>query len=197
MLTVRDLMMPDPITLASGDTLRLAADVLTSAGITGAPVVAGGRVVGVVSLTDILAFEADDPGVPVFRPEILEPFEQDIEPGQGDGIPEPDEPNTSWFARLWEDGQAEVGNRMEEADGPEWDPLDEHTVAEVMNRVVFHVAPLTPVTEAARLMEKEKIHRVLVLDGHVPVGILTTSDIVRAVAHGDMAPAGVGPSLIL
>jgi CBS domain-containing protein len=199
MLTVRDLMVPEPITVEAQDSLRVAADLLTSAAISGAPVMAAGRVVGMVSLTDLVRFEADDPGVPVFRPDVVDdPFEgtdpfEEIDPNEADGRGDP----TAWFARLWEDSESEVGDRIEHPDTPEWNPLDQHTVAEVMSRVVHQVAPLTPVTEAARLMEKEQIHRLLVVDDGAPVGILTTSDIVRAVARGELAPAGAGPSLVL
>ena|SRR5688572_4615953 len=192
MLTVRDLMAPEPITIGAQESLRSAADVLTSTGISGAPVVAGGRVVGMVSLTDLVAFEADDPGVPVFRPELAEPFE-DIVPEDADGEGDA----AAWFATLWENSESEVSTRVEQPDTPEWDPLDEHTVAEVMSRVLFHVGPLTPVTEAARLMERERIHRLIVLDEDVPVGILSSWDIVRAVAGGRLVPAGAGPSLVL
>lgn len=193
MLTVRDLMMPDPLTVATEDTLRSAADLLTSAGISGAPVVAGGEVVGMVSLADVMAFEVDDPGVPVFRPELAEPFEEFV-PEEADGLAEP---ASSWFATLWEDAGGEVGSRIDHSEGPEYDPLDEHTVSEVMSRVLYQVAPLTPVTEAARIMNKERIHRLLVVEGGVPVGILTSWDLVRAVAHGELIPASPGPTLVL
>jgi CBS domain-containing protein len=192
MLTVRDLMTPEPITIEAQDSLRAAADVLTSTGISGAPVVAGGRVVGMVSLTDVMAFEVDDPGVPTFRPQVEGPFEE-IDPEQADGVGSP----AAWFARLWEDNESEVSTRVERPDTPEWDPLDEHTVAEVMSRVLFQVEPLTRVTDAARLMEKERIHRLLVIDGGVPVGILTAWDIVAAVARGELTPAGPGPTRVL
>jgi CBS domain-containing protein len=192
MLTVRDLMIPEPVTIGPQESLRAAADLLTSTGISGAPVVAGDRVVGMISLADIVAFEAEDPGVPVFRPDLGDPFE-DIDPDEADGKGDP----AAWFATLWEDSGSEVSTRLAKPDGPEWDPLDEHTVSEVMSRVLFRVAPLTPLTDAARLMEKERIHRLLVVDDELPVGILTAWDIVRAVARGELTTAGAGPSLIL
>ena len=192
MLTVRDLMAREPLTIGPQESLRAAADLLTSAGISGAPVVEGDRAVGMISLSDVLAFEVDDPGVPIFRDEVEVPFD-DVAPDEADGKGDP----TAWFVRLWEDSEADVASRLERPDGPEWDPLDQHTVAEVMSPLLEHVAPLTPVTDAARLMEEKGIHRLLVLDEDVPVGILTTTDIVRAVARGELVPAGAGPSLIL
>jgi CBS domain-containing protein len=197
MLTVRDVMVPEPLTVGAEDSLRSAADLLTSAGISGAPVVAGGRAIGVISLADLLAFEVERPGVPVFRPEQPEPFERDlfdeIPDGAGDGIGDA----AGWFTTLWADSGAEVSTRMDNPDGPEWDPLDDHTVSEVMSRVLFHVAPATPVTDAARLMEKERVHRLLVLEQGVPVGILTAWDVVRAVARGELVPARADPALVL
>jgi CBS domain-containing protein len=187
MLVVRDVMKSDPIALEPDDSLGMAAEVLTTAGISGAPVVARGHLVGVASLADILAFEADEPGVPRFRPEMAEPYDDDAE----DGIDDPnesDEPDASWFARLWEDGEVDASRRMDDSAGPEWDPLDEHTIAEVMTPVGAHVGPLTPLIEAARRMDEEKLHRLVVLDGEVPVGILTSSDVVRALARGRIVP---------
>jgi CBS domain-containing protein len=55
MLTVRDLMIPEPITIEAQESLRAAAELLTATGISGTPVVAGDRVVGMVSLTDLMA----------------------------------------------------------------------------------------------------------------------------------------------
>jgi CBS domain-containing protein len=63
-LCARDLMTPDPVVLAPTDTLRFAAGVLTSIGTGGAPVMDGERVVGVISITDIVEFAADNPSAP-------------------------------------------------------------------------------------------------------------------------------------
>jgi CBS domain-containing protein len=187
MLTVRDLMAPNPVTVAPENTLRAAADLLTTAGVGGAPVVSGGMVIGVVTLTDILAFEVDDPGVRVVQPETLdlEPGEEP-EPDEGDGIPEP---VSSWFLGMWDVEGPDAVTRMEEAEGPGWNALDEHTVAEVMSRAIIHIAPTEPVSEAARIMERERIHRLIVLENGTVAGILTSFDLVRAVARGQFQPA--------
>ena len=191
MLTVKDLMMPEPLTVEAQESLRSAAELLTSSGISGAPVVSGDKLVGMISLADVLAFEVNEPDGPVFRPELSEPFE-DLVPEEADGIGDA----SGWLSTLWEDGGGQVVSRLDHPETPEWDLLDEHTVSEVMSRVVYHVGPMTPITEAAQLMEKEHIHRVLVLDDEEPVGILTTSDIVRGVARGELIPAGTGPALV-
>jgi len=47
-------------------------------------------------------------------------------------------------------------------------------------------APATPVTELARMMRDAHIHRVIVTDGdRRPVGIVTSTDVVAAVARVD------------
>ena len=149
-------MVPNPLTVAPEDTLRAAAELLTSAGIGGAPVVSGGMVIGVVTLTDILAFEANNPGVVVGKSETFE-----LEPGE--------EPATH------------EGDHVERL---EWNALDEYMVAEVMSRGIIHVTSTTPVREAARLMERERVHRLIVLENGAAAGILSFFDLVRAVARG-------------
>jgi predicted transcriptional regulator len=58
MLTVADIMSRDVVTLDSAATSRDAATLFGARGISGAPVMAGGRVVGVLSKTDLVR-EAD------------------------------------------------------------------------------------------------------------------------------------------
>jgi CBS domain-containing protein len=55
-----------------------------------------------------------------------------------------------------------------------------------MTRALFSVGPEDDARTAARTMSDAGVHRVLVLeDGHL-AGILSASDIVRAVAQGDL-----------
>ncbi len=58
--------------------------------------------------------------------------------------------------------------------------LPARTVAEEMTRKVLAVSPDTPLATAARMMVKGYIHRVLVTDGDVLVGVLSTRDLMRA-----------------
>ena len=181
MLTVRDLMAPNPIRVTPEETLRAAADLLTSARIGGAPVVTDGRVVGMVTLSDILAFESENTGVVVPAPEDgLEPDEE----------PELDEPDgvsseaAEWFLHMWDAEGPDSVTRMAESEGPAWNALDDHVVAEVMTPGVIEVAADAPITDAARIMERERIHRLIVVEEGMPVGVLTSFDLVRAVAQG-------------
>ena len=50
----------------------------------------------------------------------------------------------------------------------------------IMTRDLVSVAPDTPLKEVVELMERHRIKRVPVLDGDVPVGILSRADLLRA-----------------
>jgi CBS domain-containing protein len=176
-------MVPNPLTVAPEDTLRSAAELLTSAKIGGAPVMTDGTLRGIVTLADILAFEAEQPGVSVSPLDGvgLEPGE---EPEIDDAADGHSQEAAAWFLSMWDREGPDSATRMAESEGPGWNALDEHVVAEVMTPAVLTVAPTTPVAEVARLMERAGIHRLVVLDEHEVVGMLTSFDLVRAVAEG-------------
>jgi acetoin utilization protein AcuB len=58
------------------------------------------------------------------------------------------------------------------------------TVAEAMTPNPVTVTPATTIDEAARLMLRRKISAVLVVDAGAPVGIITTSDILKLFLEG-------------
>ena len=178
MLVVKDIMTRDVLTLAPDQSLRDAMEVLTSRHITGAPVAAQGRIVGVVSLTDLAEYAASSPGVPTERPELAEWGEFDS-PSEW---PAGEEPPAEFFAALWDDAGAETTERFSTTDSPEWNSLEEHTVAEVMNRKLAWLRPETPVEYAADFMRDAGIHRVLIMEDDQLLGLLTTTDIAGAVA---------------
>ncbi len=180
---VRDLMTPEVLTVHPEMTLREAMDHLVEEGISGAPVVSGaGRVMGVVSATDILDLQASSPGVPSHRDEP-DTYRTALQRGSGDEDPE-DEPS-AWFVDYWMDAGGDVFERMESPDSPEWDFLAEHLVREVMTQKVLSIGADEEVRAAAALMAESGVHRLLVLDDAGALeGILTTTDIVRGVADG-------------
>jgi CBS domain-containing protein len=55
-------------------------------------------------------------------------------------------------------------------------------IGEVMTRDPVSVTPDTPLKEIVELMERRRIKRVPVLDGDVPVGILSRADLIRGLA---------------
>lgn len=176
MLALRDIMTRGVVTVSPDLSLRDAMELLTSEHITGAPVVAQGRVVGVVSLTDLAEFAASSPGVPAERPEAQW---DDDEPAEW--MPD-EEPPSAYFAQLWEDSDAEVTERLASTSGPEWNVLEEHTVGEAMNRTIVSLSASTPVEDAAELMQRKGIHRVIVMEGDALIGVVTTTDVSNAVA---------------
>ena len=179
MLALRDIMTRDVVTVSPDLSLRDALELLTSRHITGAPVLSRGRLVGVVSLTDLAEFVSATPGATPERREVAPPdaFDEPVE-----WLPD-EEPPSAYFAHIWEDSGAEVIERFETATGPEGNALDEHTVAEAMNRAILSMPPGAPVEDAAAMMQRSGIHRVLVMDGGELVGVVTTKDVSNAVAE--------------
>ncbi len=173
-------MSVDVATLSPDMSLREAIEVLADRRITGAPVVAANKIVGVLSANDIMAFEATTPGVPAAHYERSEhgeletPEEQQWEEGS-------DAPS-AYFTDFWADAGADVVERLRTLEGPEWDVLGEHTVGEAMNTGVRFVPAGASLKTAAAYLLKHGLHRVLVADRGRPVGIITATDFVRAVA---------------
>lgn len=183
-MRVAELMTRDVITVDPETTLREVASLLASEHIGGVPVVSGQEILGVVSAVDLLEFDADAPGSPTERAEVEarvgetpEDLEWEVEEGT--------EPAATYFTELWADAGADLVERFEQIDSPEWNVLDEHVVSEVMTRSVFAVSPDTPVREAAGRMLEADVHRALVVEDGRLAGMLTSLDILRAVAeHG-------------
>ena len=178
MLRLQDIMTRDLVTLSPEHSVREAMSVLTSRHISGAPVIANQRVVGVVSLTDLAELASSAPGVPTERPAMTEWGEWD----EPDDLPEGEEPPSTYFEQLWDDSGAEVAERIAETGGPEWDALGEHTVGEAMTRNVQSLPPDSLVAHAAQFMRDASIHRVLVMEGDRLLGVVSTRDIADAVA---------------
>ena len=61
--------------------------------------------------------------------------------------------------------------------------LDDHTVEEAMTRgPLTTISPDAPASRAAELMQAEDVHRLPVVEDGKLVGIITTTDLVKAVA---------------
>jgi len=84
---------------------------------------------------------------------------------------------------MWDDSGADVLERFR-SDTPEWNRMAETTVGSAMTTSVVSLPPGAAVQEAARIMLAAGIHRILVVDeGGDLVGLVSASDIVRAVAE--------------
>ena len=139
MLRLKEIMTRDVISATPDMTILDAMQLLSERHLSGAPVVDGGKVVGVFSASDLLGFLAD----------------------LSDTTP------SLTFRR-------KKGRST---------PLEDVTVDEVMTRKVQSLSPECSVDEAAALMGTRQIHRVLVMHEGSLVGIVTTSDVAKAVAE--------------
>lgn len=184
-MTVSDVMTREVESVDAEMSLREALDVLRGADVTGAPVVRNDEVLGVISVTDILEFEATSPGVPARRSGQTEWGEFESPEVWEEGAESP----SAYFVDFWSDVGAEVTERFEESDSPEWDLLEEHVVGEVMSRQVVALPPDAGLDQAARLMLEADVHRILVMDDGELRGLVSATDVVRAVAEGLLQPA--------
>lgn len=133
-MTVAELMQRDVRPVGSDSRVKELVVTLADAHVSGVPVVdGGGRVIGVVSTSDVLTAQA-----------------------------ETDDPDA----------------RRE---------LVEHTaVRDIMTPRPFTVSPDDDIREAARQMLYADVHRLFVTAGEKVVGVISTTDIVRAVANGKL-----------
>lgn len=181
MLRLSDIMTRDVVVTTPEMTLREAAELFATHHISGAPVVSGTKVIGVVSAADILELAATARGATpdiIEQPESLgwaEPVLDDDSTSEG-ALP------TSYFTDLWSEASDDVTRRVNNPMATDLDILDEHTIEDVMSRPLVALSPHDDVCTAADLMRQRSIHRVLVVENGELVGIVTTIDIVKAVA---------------
>jgi CBS domain-containing protein len=181
MTRVGDVMSSDVVVISPDMTLREALEVLDGHNIAGAPVVRGDDVLGVVSASDLLELEATSPALPRFR-ETQDDWGEAAEAQEW----EEGESPPLYFVQLWREAETDTAERVAETQGPEWDFLADYTVADVMSRKLLSVGPGDDVRVAASRMSDSDVHRLLVIDGRRLVGIVSASDIVRAVARGEI-----------
>ena len=183
MVTLHDIMSIDVLTVSPDATLREVAELLADRHISGVPVVAAGEVVGVVSAMDILDFDASSRAVPTRRDD-MEEWGEWLEPQSwADGT----DPPSTYFVGLWEDAGADVRTRLGETESPEWNVLEEHTARELMTRSLCVLPSYTDVREAAQFMLRAGVHRILVTRDGTLAGVVSTTDVVKAVAQYGLA----------
>jgi CBS domain-containing protein len=133
-MKVAELMQRNVKSIRSEASVAEAILTLADAHISGVPVVDGtGRMVGVLSSSDLLSAEAEVDDA-VSRQSLLE--------------------NTE--------------------------------VQEIMTRRPYTVAPTADVREAAQQMLYADVHRLFVTEGDAVVGVISSTDIVRAVARAQL-----------
>jgi len=177
---IHDIMTVDLITVPAEATLREVAELFSDEHISGAPVLESGKVVGVISATDLLEFDAESRAVPTAAERGTSRATRGASrwTEEGDGA-------VSYFADFWDDAGEDVSERFGEPDGPEWNVLEEHTAGELMTRQMCTLSPNTDLQEASAYMLRYAVHRVLVVDEGRVIGLLSTTDILKAVSqHG-------------
>ncbi len=172
MLQLKDVMQCDVVAVSPDLTLRELVEVLSEREVSGVPVVVNGKVVGVVSTTDIFDFREE-----TSRSGPREPEDGPVGPLRRGS-------SSEFFSDSYEPADAETLEWMRTTRSREWDMLDETSVADIMTRDVLSLSSKTTVKKAAGYMLEAGVHRLLVIDGGELSGIVTTTDIVRAVAEG-------------
>ncbi|MEX2468017.1 MAG: CBS domain-containing protein [Gemmatimonadota bacterium] len=179
MLTVRDIMQPKVVTVRKDASARDLARLLADAQISGVPVLdEAGELVGVVSSTDVVRLTAAESDVTLVASTLR---------SESAGAPESDEEDFdsdvySFF--LPED--TPLAEQTLLAELPE-SLVDTTSVEEIMTPVTFSVRPDTPVSELCDFLVRGRIHRAVVVDAGRLEGIVTSADILRAVASGRLS----------
>jgi len=175
MMKVRDIMVTEVLTVTPDTPVRRLTRLLSDEEISGTPVVSeDGRQVGVVSATDVVRLAADDTDVR---------FQTTRARVEGT-TPDPDDENQEAdpFGFFLPEDSPLSGERLL-GQIPESE-FDAATVADIMTPVSFTVGPETDVSELAEFLVRGRIHRAVVVDSDRLVGIITSGDVLRAVAAG-------------
>jgi CBS domain-containing protein len=179
-LRVHDIMTDDVVTFSPRLTLREAIVELADRGLGGAPVVENDRVVGVLSSSDILDFVASrvslhDEASESDADDWEDDSDEDGEVFDGDDEDAP--------AEFYLSAQMDLADFQDELAGLGRDLLDQHRIEEIMTKRLISIAPDAEVHEAAALLLYASVHRLLVIEGDRLHGVISGSDIVRAVAQ--------------
>lgn len=152
-LVASDVMNTQVLAVRPDITVRELATLLTENEISGAPVTDGhGRLLGMVSLSDIAQGEADEVGL-----------------AQSESDPEAS-------VHGWEDEATSDEMRELHVEG------GEALVRDIMTPTAYTVPDDTPVSRLARTMIAGRVHRLLVVRDQRVVGIVTSLDLLKLLA---------------
>ena len=151
----RDVMTVKVITVQESDSVAELVRLICENKISGIPVVdERGWLVGIVSKTDLIAFELEKQFDHVCQVDL-----------------------TSVFRSMGEPDPVEV------RETPAGNVPDSLSVGTIMKRNVITAGPETTLVEIAELMRTNRIHRVVITEGGVIVGIVTSMDLLRLVVE--------------
>ncbi len=178
MPSVRDIMKSDVVTIGFDESARSLARLLADSEISGVPVLdADERVVGVASATDLVRLAARDADVTLGAATLAAAFDRGPDLGEED-LDEALEADPYGFF-LPEDSPFPAAAVFEQL--PE-STFDQATVEDVMTPVFFSVGPDMEIQELCEYLVRGRIHRALVVEGGQLLGIVTSHDVLRAVA---------------
>lgn len=163
-LLARDIMHADPICASPSESLRELRQRLMSSHVGGMPVVQRGKLVGVISRSDIARVE-----------NLLESLDSEVAAELG-----------------WQDQQADgfahSGRSAAAESSPAGDVtsfrrrLDRMRVHEAMRTQVITCGPDDPVPAVARQMLEHHVHRIIVVQDERPIGVVSALDLAKLVA---------------
>lgn len=161
-LTARDCMRSPVRSVSPRMRVPDLEQLLLRERISGAPVLEDGRLVGIVSRTDIVReLLVEQTLVEGSSSFYLEPFDTDAHPERDRAL-------------------------ESEAVAARWKGL---TVADVMVHELVRVGPDEPVGGVARTMLERRVHRLLVTEGDELLGLVSSLDLVRLLAEERVRPA--------
>jgi CBS domain-containing protein len=153
MKTVKEFMNPNVVCLSPDDTIFDAAKILSQLNIAGAPVVKKDKIVGIVSISDIIKFV-------------------DIKLGK---LPKIDTPGLSTLLL------ALVQIKKVHSDfKKELKIISATKIKDVMTKEVKTVSPHQSIIDVAELMERHDVNRLPVIDNGKIVGIVARADIIKS-----------------
>ena len=155
---VGEVMTKDVITFKPGDKISHVIETFRNKKISGAPVVDGGRVVGVISEADIIKLDS-----PVELPEV------EINPLNPFAIYE--------IYSFWN-----AVKRIPEELRGRHELLLNGYVKDVMSKKPVTISPDASISEAAKIMRKNDFNRLPVVDKGKLVGIIARQDIIGVLA---------------
>ena len=174
--TVRSMMQTDVVTVGPEMSVYDLSKLLAEYDITGAPVVdVDGEVLGVVSMTDVIRLAADETDIRV----APRPF---ITSGAALAESAPAEDEEEDLVDYFQQVHATGAGAGPASDWATESDLDRYDVRSIMTPATFHVAPHTTLGEVAGFLLRGRIHRALVMEEDRLIGIVTTVDVLRAVA---------------
>jgi len=156
MKTVKEFMNENVVCLCPDDTIFDAAKILSQLNIAGAPVVEKDKIVGIVSISDIIKFV-------------------DIKLGK---LPKIQAPGLSILLLALVQMQ-----KVRSSFKKELKKITAIKIKHVMTKNVITVSPSKTIIDVAEIMEKHDVNRLPVVDDGKIVGIVARADIIKSLIY--------------